>query len=280
MSTEARAVLKWDGEQWIPVYFPAKYPHRLTPPLEASGIIRDIALVSAEDGWAAGEGVLYRWDGKSWRAYLEQMDEFSYMGIERFSVISSDNIWAVGSVSDHYAILHWNGIEWVEVYQPSLGNLLDIEMVSPNQGWAVSALPYLMEASSPVDSIIYTWDGKQWSETPLEDGVVLYTICASDREHVWMIGRRGPEPFTSVVFRYEPLEESSPTATPTSIPPTEVFPTPTITEVAVTEVPIRHHPLPQCTENNQNQPAIGVVLSGAAFIMMIIALFLLAKKKA
>jgi len=94
-----------------------------------------------------------------------------------------------------------------------------------------------------------------------------------------MIGRREPEPFTPVVFQYEPLEESSPTATPTNIPPTEVFPTPTITEVAVTEVPASTPSPILVTENNQKRPAIGVVLSGAAFIGMIIALFLFAKKK-
>jgi len=114
---------------------------------------------------------LYRWDGERWTKYVpvgkENHASELILGID---MLSQDEGWAIADFEDYQlayhdqhpyyplrftgsCFLHWDGKEWRVVPSPPV-YLLSIDMLSPDEGWAVGN-----------DNILH-WDGREWRVVP------------------------------------------------------------------------------------------------------------------
>jgi len=124
----------WDGNQWSIV----------SAPSIPGGVLNDVEVVTANDVWAVGSGMLIlRWNGSQWNqvpgpnlgdpAYLWDM-----------TVVSPTDFWAVGYIMrsgvPQTLVLHWDGIQWSEVPSPNVGNTGQLQAVtalSASDLWSV-----------------------------------------------------------------------------------------------------------------------------------------------
>lgn len=235
--TTFRTIHRWDGKTWTPQPFPSPgYYEKDFPALRA------IQMVSDRDGWVAGRGLLYRWDGVRWSVYTQEGEDWKYVVINDFSLLQDGTIWAVGYVGDDEKIIQWNKNQWniiqkVENYIPTR-----IRMVAPDLGWAIGYRINAEENKDLPESILLTWDGVQWSSYPLSDpglpsgtSIMLRTICAYDREHAWIFGFDQEEPIT-LRYQKRPVDTPTPTVTITPSPTPTVTSSPTVT-VTITPIP-------------------------------------------
>ncbi len=99
------------------------------------------------------------------------------------SVVASDNAWAVG---DEGTILHWNGQTWTAVECPIDTNLKSIDMVSADDGWAVSS-GWLADDHLPQSSIL-RWDGRSWTEFARPKLGHLNSVRMASSNDGWAVG--------------------------------------------------------------------------------------------
>lgn len=69
-------------------------------------------MISPSMGWAAGEGIIYQYNGKTWKEqYSSKMDSYQSM-----YALAADDAWIVGSNwdSNNGFILHWDGSTWAK----------------------------------------------------------------------------------------------------------------------------------------------------------------------
>lgn len=209
---------------------------------EGSPSLDGVAALSQKDVWAVGnlanQTLTEHWDGTRWllvpspngrvnaAVTLQNFQTSSHFN--NVSAISTDNIWAVGSVGlapasystqstdVHTLIEHWNGSQWSIVPSPdgtqfqlvstsnSAGIVLrgrnelqGVAAVSANDIWAVGSTNassfgiYNGYDNSQAAPLIEHWDGNQWSVTHtsnLPPNAVLSSITALTPDDVWAVG--------------------------------------------------------------------------------------------
>ena len=150
--------LRWNGAvwDWIPT---------LTQPDGEGAIFFDVEAIAGDDVWAVGrwpgapaggitEPLAAHWDGSSWTSFFVPYnttagENFENTSLHALSVVSSDDIWAVGShasvILPHVPyIARWDGSSW-EVFEPRpepiYTTLHDIAALAADDVW-VSASKY------------------------------------------------------------------------------------------------------------------------------------------
>lgn len=133
-------LLHWDGQAWQE--FPTPLPT----------VIQSVSMVSPSDGWAVGAGgVILHWDGAAWTPVESQSTSGEPVMNYLYAVdmLDPNDGWIAGEMG---ILLHWDGKEWREFPSMALptGSLLDLEMLSPSEGWAVGGATSLGEFSTLV----------------------------------------------------------------------------------------------------------------------------------
>ena len=206
----------WDGTQWSIVTSP-------NPDTAQLNELRGVAALSANDAWAVGyrggthsepplATLILRWDGVRWR----QVASPNIAGVANqlfgITVISPNDIWAVGSAGGSPLALHWNGSEWsVASMKTASGfsseRLTSVSGTASNDIWAVGEAKGFF--TNQTFAIIRHWDGSRWREktcraasasNPPDDyegggtGAYFTGVAAAASNDVWAVGVRGSGP--------------------------------------------------------------------------------------
>jgi hypothetical protein len=168
-------------------------------------LLRDVAVMSANDAWAIGQAqvreeggrgrtVILRWDGSRWKAVRHPQ---RWDGLEALAGSSSSDVWAVGSSRAGELVLNWNGVRWRKVPAVDPGTRFwyfnDIVAIGPNDVWAVGS-----KVNKGVGAtLIEHWDGTRWSIIPSPNpppsasratSAGLTSVGASSTSDVWAVG--------------------------------------------------------------------------------------------
>jgi hypothetical protein len=90
--------------------------------LSDNGMFETVAALPGGEAWAAGQGIMARWNGHAWAAVPDQIAGASTVGdVLGLAGTSANDVWAVGTadLSDNADIEHWNGRTWSLVLQYS-----------------------------------------------------------------------------------------------------------------------------------------------------------------
>ena len=164
-NTEKTLIEHWNGKQWsvVPCPSPTSIPAYLT----------GITAISANDIWAVGylipsnasrRSLLEHWNGKAWSIVDAPNLTTGNSQLFNVSAISSDDVWAVGTVENGSAkplIEHWNGKQWsASSVPPELENSFNsIVAISASDVWAVGSTN---NRGGPPTLFVH-WDGTQWN---------------------------------------------------------------------------------------------------------------------
>jgi hypothetical protein len=141
-------------------------------------------MLSPVDGWAAGNKInfevvdriqqiktmtptLLHWNGHAWMNEPSPVDAFIYSidmisptdgwmaGYEGWE--NSDEMWGEGRGRNMLGnvILHWDGQQWNKITPPVKNDIVMIQMIASNEGWATAE-----------DGILLKWDGIAWKQVP------------------------------------------------------------------------------------------------------------------
>ena len=139
----------WNGTQWNVVASP-----------NVKGTLSDslsgIVAITANNIWAVGgynnasnnsQTLIEHWNGSGWSIVSSPDAGTNFNALEDISVLSSNDIWAVGYSGDTPAGVarsvtqHWDGSTWSIVPSPNAGTstnyLYGVAAVSSNDVWAV-----------------------------------------------------------------------------------------------------------------------------------------------
>jgi hypothetical protein len=218
MSAGQGLILHWNGNNWNSVALPQ---------LDASsGRLQAVAALSTNDVWAVGsytpdlgasgpnawQPLVLHWNGRE----IERVDIQAMLGLQSadlngISVLSADDIWAVGTRSAGVAgnnnsqtlTLHWDGRTWAIVPSPNLGphsNVLeDVVPINSSDVWAVGTAtkPLAQWESTLSEPIIMHWDGKEWTlhtSSGIAAGTAAFTdyslhaVSAVSPFDIWAVG--------------------------------------------------------------------------------------------
>lgn len=187
----------------------------LDHPTNKSSTFTSVSVLFPSDVWAVGKtgnnlnpdgsiGVplIEHFDGTRWNSISAEIPaNFTVVELNDIEAISTNNVWAVGSLSNvanlvnHTLIQNWNGTKWSIVPTPDLpagaylGKLSAVSAVrnNPNDVWAVGS--YLIGGTQ--HSIVLHWDGITWSNVDLPASIVnegLYDVVALSATNIWAVG--------------------------------------------------------------------------------------------
>jgi hypothetical protein len=209
----------FDGTRWSPVSLPAL-------PNGQTGVMRGIAVISANDIWAVGDSggvvptntVAMHFDGRQWNLVSVpvplngKVHDVSFgRGI---TAIATNDIWAVGSYrglpfgNQKTLTEHWDGRTWKIVPSANSGAVLSqsslngVSAVSSNDVWACGQV---QDQNLGFINIIEHWNGTKWTISPVAHGngfAGLDAMLAFPNGSVYAAGSDiGPNSqLTSVVF--------------------------------------------------------------------------------
>lgn len=174
--TSGRALVHWDGKTWSPKFFASDV---VLPTLWGASPTNVFAA-----GYRIGptgtfaEGVLYRYDGKTWSEIAKTTLEISAMW-----GAAPNDIW-LGTRSK--AILHWDGTKITQVFAPSqtVGQLMRaLDGTGPKDVWAVGDQG---DGTGPVRH----YDGTTWTQVtgPWTGGHSIRAVKAFAPNDVWVGG--------------------------------------------------------------------------------------------
>ncbi len=175
--------LHYDGAQWrIASSIPQHHDFRLE-------------MISHDAGWAIGDH-LYRFNGQEWsRVFLPEDAHIN--ALQMFDPDGAEG-WAVG---DTGKIVHYINGRWMPVESPTIADLYDLSMLSPDDGWARGRLRQ-SEEDSPV-LLRYTsgsWEmGPTW---PISESYVIDFEMVSPDEG-WFIYGIENSLFSSYILHYK-----------------------------------------------------------------------------
>ena len=188
----------WDGSSWAIIPTPTPAGH----------ILRGVAGSAANDVWSVGIStgtqvppVIEHWNGNTWSIVKSPNPPSSSSTLNAISVISANDVWAVGSSLYPNGVQqtlteHWNGTSWNIIASPNpsglpISYLAGVSASSSNDVWSVGDA--LHSDGSNLQTLIEHWNGSSWSivsSTPpvaahysLLSGVVA--IAAND---AWAVG--------------------------------------------------------------------------------------------
>lgn len=179
-------ILHFDGSRWSSVANPSSDP------------INGMAMVAPGDGWAVAGSNILRYTNGAWQLYQTypagQANGSYLLGV---SMSSPDDGWIIGSRPGDAngpgagVLLHYTGAQWQPYTYPSFAlntTLLDISMLSPNDGWAVGN-QYTSDTNSGV--IAHYQDGA-WTQVGTFSGANLLRVSAAGPNEAWAVGIGGP----------------------------------------------------------------------------------------
>lgn len=206
----------WDGASWRIVN---------TPALANGGQLNDVVSLAPDDAWAVGSylatppssnntygaPLIEHWDGMRWTIVPGNATPGQDSSLTKIAAISSDDIWAVGTVDAKGLVEHWNGRGWQTV---ALGvgsapvRLADVVALASNDVWIAGNLSQGGTAHNPKSSsIFWHWDGSVWQIIPGPDTGssynVLFSMAAASSNDIWAAGVVVTDP--SVRFAPEAL---------------------------------------------------------------------------
>jgi photosystem II stability/assembly factor-like uncharacterized protein len=203
-------ILYWNGKSWSP---------------QTSGTSRELRCVSGTDPshvWAAGGdgafGVVLRFNGSAWQSLVVPGDHKWY-GID---VVDKNDIWVAGD----NAVIQYNGTKWSLSKENPPDYSYGISALDPNHAWAVGAISNgsgkptirtcengiwtettIMTGTRPFrgaaavdtsnvwavgdNSLIYHWNGTQWTQQTSPVTQNLRGIWALDANNAWAVGEYG-----------------------------------------------------------------------------------------
>jgi hypothetical protein len=178
----------FNGTSWSIVPTPALPSGGLNSP---NAQFSDVAAASSNDVWAVGsrtgpdnpdfgEQLIEHWNGTSWSVVTSPTIEGD--SLSGVTVISSNNVWAVGSSSSGALVEHWNGTSWSIVSNSVIagaGALSAVSADSSNDLWAVG---------SP--SILH-FNGTSWSLVASHPDLDATSVTALSPTNVWVAGNVG-----------------------------------------------------------------------------------------
>ncbi len=165
----------------------------------------DFSIPNDECIWMSmsGNHRFARWDGVEWESFPLE-DDHNLVFIEAVDAIGSDQAWAVGyeriftdappgPVPAKPIVAVWSGKDWLRMVPPTHDAfqcmLFDIDVLSPNDIWAVGDCLYLNEGTRPA---IFHWNGIAWTQHAI-DGISLgqaTSVAAIASDSVWIQGNR------------------------------------------------------------------------------------------
>src|SRR4029077_3033917 len=100
-------------------------------PSTNANVLRGVSVVSANDVWAVGDFVtttnirrtlVEHWDGTAWSVVVSPNSGTSTTNnsLKGVSVMSANDVWAVGSAGSGTLVEHWNGTAWSVVASPNV----------------------------------------------------------------------------------------------------------------------------------------------------------------
>jgi len=179
----ASTIIHWNGASW-------------TGPLVAPTIVinyRSIHMVSAADGWIAGdqntattEGLLLRWNGVTWSIVR------SYVTVNLNDVFLVPGGTLGASVGDAETIIYWDGSSWFAQTSPTFTDINDVYLVSSNDGWAVGD-----------NGTIFRWNGQSWSHyETLPSRVNLHGLFMRTSTDAWAVGNATSDLTPPTILRW------------------------------------------------------------------------------
>lgn len=134
----------------------------------------------------------------SWRSIPGPNVGTSTNFLNGVAVISSNNVWTVGSYGNGNGgltlVQHWDGTQWKVVASPNIkgsvsDSLSEVAAIAANNIWAVGSYN---NASNVQQTLIEHWDGKIWSvvSSPNISAVFngLAAISAISATDIWAVG--------------------------------------------------------------------------------------------
>lgn len=184
----------WNGSAWSVITIPS-----------ATNYLPDtVAAVSPNDVWIAGgiaQAQVEHWDGSTWTIVQDATPSAFVSHVVSMTVISSDDIWAVGNYSpqnsrDNLAYTeHWNGTKWtlVRVLNSKDGNntAIAISADASNDVWFTGFFDsYKTNVTS---MIVEHWNGSAWAYVPIPNAstIIPSGIQALSSNSVWFVGNVG-----------------------------------------------------------------------------------------
>jgi hypothetical protein len=239
IGTYRNLIEHWDGTKWSVVPSPNVGSHHNS--------LWDVAAVSSNDVWAVGvsindvtgvqETLTLHWDGVAWNHVPSPNPGYNHI-LEGVVGISSNDVWAVGTLGNRILMLHWDGTEWTNVTGPAISqveSLYGVAAISSNDVWAVG---YAC-CNNDAETVTLHWDGVAWTRFPSPSpGSAVYNVLqgvsAVSANDVWAAGYYAPfgTRYLTLIEHYsDPCTTPTPTANPTAVA-TAATPTPTASGVA------------------------------------------------
>ena len=139
--------------------------------------LNDIAMVSATNGWAVGDGILH-YDGIHWTQVSSPPNHM----LQAIAMVSATDGWAVGDT-----IFHYDGRLWAEVACPVACMLSHIVMVSATDGWATGA--QIVPRYGPALPLLLHYDGAAWNQMPAPPNALwLNGVSMDSSRDGWILG--------------------------------------------------------------------------------------------
>jgi hypothetical protein len=208
------AIEQWNGRNW----------QELPDPVgdtQTDSSLLDVAAASPQDVWAVGymsKGTINRldesaldidktliqhWDGSQWHTVPSPNGSAGNGALNALTVLSADNIWAVGTFGDAYSLLtyplleHWDGKSWQTIplqdSSHTITGLSDITGTSSNDLWVTGT--GLIKGDKLSQGVIGHWNGSQWQWLfAPANSTVMRTITQVSANDLWATGLnlRGP----------------------------------------------------------------------------------------
>ncbi|MEO6456930.1 MAG: S-layer homology domain-containing protein, partial [Chloroflexia bacterium] len=173
--------MHWNGSMWNHVPSPS--------PGDVNRIssLSDVEAVSSNDVWAVGyyevndgagstisKSLIVRWNGTAWTQVVSPNLPSVGNGLYGVSVISANDIWAVGSwwrssAEGQPLTIHWDGNQWSYVGSPEVGtgrnSLSDVSALTSQNVWAVGIVQP-QGASVPSRTLIEHYSLDQFGDVP------------------------------------------------------------------------------------------------------------------
>lgn len=192
------------GGHGAPSQIPPGYAvHQLTrSELWPGVLLLDVQMLSKDEGWAVGahnfdtlsnESAILHYANGRWSA---SSDVFPSVTLTSISMLSSTEGWAAGyrpaAPTDPTAaplpvLLHYSASHWTAVRAPGDGQIGQLSMLSPHDGWAVS---YARGYSTPPHVSLLHYDGSTWSPANT-GGMPFMHIAMFSSSEGWAAGLDG-----------------------------------------------------------------------------------------
>jgi hypothetical protein len=165
----------------------------------AEGKLKDVAVISPTDVWVVGwtgggvhQTLAARWDGTGWTPAPtpDSGDPSTTFLLNAVDAVATDNVWAVGGIQDvanpskaNPLFLHYDGRAWTTSASEVDGELADIDLLTPQEGWAVG--------SNLNQPIILRRIASVWEPVPVpvfEGAALLESVYATSSNDAWAVG--------------------------------------------------------------------------------------------